>query len=765
MKRFLFFGFLLYSTGDLASQTLLCSQSFEDTSSDTWFYNATPAEHNSDGDIWGIVTITDGNKYFNPAPDGDRFWEFYDIDEIPGMPADQVAHLTFETVDISERGYCMLSFSYCNRGLDTADFTAYAVALDNGTEWDEVEQVMLPKHSESTSEWFPVEIMLPAEAQFCQLRFSVSADYSADCGGFDDIRLTELPADYPFLNIAAPQSGYVAAAEQSTLCVSGICTNCVGRLSWSNLTSGVCGTIAATSEWCVAALPLTTKRNFITVSGTNSSGIVTADEVMIYRDPGVVIAFTAFNAQRDAFAFAALSEIPPAMRIIFSDEEWNGTNFVSQLYEGDIVWNSESGLAPGNVVIIDFCDNTENWSASHGQIESVASRRMDLAQSGEDIYAYLGESREPLLFLSALSTADGELAGTGLCYGESAIAIPASQSSGAEYDGPRCGYECYDQYRPLLCDQNNWTTLALAPNAAGFAAGDDPATASISILTPEIGNFVDYTVPTIVVSGTVANAVGHIVWSNAANGANGEVAVENPWIIDNVPLEPGENTLTVTTTNSADNATAASIKAVRGLLIDNILVGAIAFTAFNSATDSFSFVAIRDLPQDTTIRFTDEEWDRIAFGTGEDDLVWSNLAPVTAGTIIAITNCDSSTTVGAIEGVVISGNLSISQSGEDIYAYQGIAAREPNAFLAAVSTGNGDLRGTGLHYGETAVALEKNPTAQCYCGDRSGVQSWNNYLLLVNNSENWSIPAEDEPPWGSTTAFSIIKAATVLLLR
>ena len=72
---------------------------------------------------------------------------------------------------------------------------------------------------------------------------------------------------------------------------------------------------------------------------------------------------------------------------------------------------------------------------------------------------------------------------------------------------------------------------------------------------------VTYDVTACAIGGTNnAQVVGTMVWSNAANAANGTLAAGNPWSVPVVPLSVGENTITVRCTNglgvvASDNVT------------------------------------------------------------------------------------------------------------------------------------------------------------------------------------------------------------------
>ena len=194
---------------------------------------------------------------------------------------------------------------------------------------------------------------------------------------------------------------------------------------------------------------------------------------------------------------------------------------------------------------------------------------------------------------------------------------------------------------------------------------------------------------------------------------------------------------------------------------DSLQPGSIAFTSCNTDDDSFSFVALEEMPSGTVIRFTDEEWNGTAFGTGEDDLIWSNSTMLAAGSVVAVYNCQSSSLVSNNIGHAC-GLLRLLQSGETIFAYAGSAERDPDAFCAAVSTEQADLSGTGLVYGQTAVQLLTTPKGLCYIGKRRGEYSWKEYLASVNNPENWEATSDE---FDFEESFTTKKRAMVIKLQ
>lgn len=174
--------------------------------------------------------------------------------------------------------------------------------------------------------------------------------------------------------------------------------------------------------------------------------------------------------------------------------------------------------------------------------------------------------------------------------------------------------------------------------------------------------------------------------------------------------------------------------------------GDLAFVGFNAdGNDGFAFVTFVDIPANTDIWFTDEEWDGVsAFTslTGEGDVVWSNTAITPAGTVINVDGL-SSTLVASLGSIApgTNGGAGLSSSAEGIYAYLG-AQRAPTTFLTAInnatwSGSSGSLGGTGLTAGLNAIEFGSGVDVAAYIGPKLGQTTYPAYSAgiydLVNN--------------------------------
>jgi hypothetical protein len=203
-----------------------------------------------------------------------------------------------------------------------------------------------------------------------------------------------------------------------------------------------------------------------------------------------------------------------------------------------------------------------------------------------------------------------------------------------------------------------------------------------------------------------------------------------------------------------------------------LAAGDIAFTALNADEDGWALVTFVDIAANTTVYFTDNEWNGSAFNTGESYHRWSSGAStIAAGAVIRFQNIDDaaalSSTLGTLSRASISGssNFGLSASEDSVYAYTASSATGAPTFLAAITTTaftgattSGLLINTGLSIGNGAIALGGGAEYEEYTGVRSGQASFAAYKPLVGDIANWTTNP-DNGSYGSlvpdTTAFAV----------
>jgi hypothetical protein len=199
--------------------------------------------------------------------------------------------------------------------------------------------------------------------------------------------------------------------------------------------------------------------------------------------------------------------------------------------------------------------------------------------------------------------------------------------------------------------------------------------------------------------------------------------------------------------------------------------GDLSFTSLNADEDGWSLVALVDIPSNTTLFFSDNEYVASAFNTGESYFRWgSGSATIAAGTVIRFSSIDNATllasSVGTFtrEAVALSTNYGVSTTADTVYLFEGSSATAPTRFIAAISNAaDGSLAGTGLTEGVNAIRLNSlvpaaTPDFGEYTGPRAGQVSFAAYLSAVTNVANWTVDTTNgnyTTTVPNTTAFTI----------
>ena len=180
--------------------------------------------------------------------------------------------------------------------------------------------------------------------------------------------------------------------------------------------------------------------------------------------------------------------------------------------------------------------------------------------------------------------------------------------------------------------------------------------------------------------------------------------------------------------------------------------GDIAFVAYNcDSTDGFAIVLMREWPANSTIYFTDDEWNGLDIGSGGDfvdhnegAISWTSPGNIIeSGTIILFkgTNNTSNSDYGVSHGS-ISGTINLNSSDEVLYAFEGPSDEEATAFLGAIandgfSSTKGEITGTGLSVDTTAISFSDDEDVLLYTGPTQCDSTPSSCLEKINDPANW----------------------------
>ena len=212
-----------------------------------------------------------------------------------------------------------------------------------------------------------------------------------------------------------------------------------------------------------------------------------------------------------------------------------------------------------------------------------------------------------------------------------------------------------------------------------------------------------------------------------------------------------------------------SIFLIFPFFINSQSVGDIAFIAYNAdGHDDLAFVALSEISSGTVIYFTDNEWTGSAFNnTNEGRVEWTATSTVDAGTVVVITDINSSESVN-VGSVSEIGNFNIGASDDCVWALSAAPATSYGStptFYGVICNdiANGDtISGTGLTLGTNGINFDNDKDGFLYTGSRTDQASFSDYLSQIYNSSNWqqeTSNGENILPI-STTAFTVSGGST-----
>ena len=171
--------------------------------------------------------------------------------------------------------------------------------------------------------------------------------------------------------------------------------------------------------------------------------------------------------------------------------------------------------------------------------------------------------------------------------------------------------------------------------------------------------------------------------------------------------------------------------------------GDLSFIAFNAdGEDDFAVVTFVDIPANTVFYISDKEWDGSAFTSGEETYSWeTGETSITAGTVVVFNSIDNAENRMVSHGTLVGESGGISATDEGIFIFQGTDEDTPTTFICAIandSAGYGDLTGTGLAEGSTAITLPSSTDIAAYKGVRSGL-TVEAYRTALNDMANYDL--------------------------
>ncbi|MBT3192463.1 MAG: fibronectin type III domain-containing protein [Verrucomicrobia bacterium] len=193
-------------------------------------------------------------------------------------------------------------------------------------------------------------------------------------------------------------------------------------------------------------------------------------------------------------------------------------------------------------------------------------------------------------------------------------------------------------------------------------------------------------------------------------------------------------------------------------------VGGIMFVGYDgdpdTSDDNYVFAAMEDIPANTVVYFSDDQWDGSSFAGGEGWQEWdSGASVISAGTIIQVFDCSTGGRTVSHGALTAGQTMSLTLSDEGIWAYQG-GPGVPTRFLSYIAnqdeagTGN-SLNNTDLATANAAILFTGDEDVMEYTGARTGQATAADYRVLIANTASWTTGngSGDQSVTFDTTAF------------
>jgi len=198
MKKIYFLITMMLISVSLNAQTVLTSQGFEGSSTDTWNYTITPGTYNQSNDVWAIVSSVGS---IDGPEAGANFWGLRDIENNNG--GGDIPHtIAFDETSVLDETNVVVTFNYYSAGFDSSDELSVEFFFDNisqGVEYLE----------KDTDAWVAYSKVIPDGTNTMKFTLTAVQNGGSDYAGFDSITLQSGAATTPAAVISYPTEGQV----------------------------------------------------------------------------------------------------------------------------------------------------------------------------------------------------------------------------------------------------------------------------------------------------------------------------------------------------------------------------------------------------------------------------------------------------------------------------------------------------------------------------------------------------------------------------
>jgi sulfatase modifying factor 1 len=452
---------------------------------------------------------------------------------------------------------------------------------------------------------------------------TVAATNASGTAASDVVIITRQAAPVPSLVIATLDQTVGFAV--SNLFVEGTSSNLVGSIRWTNLLSGVSGSLSAASSWSLVA-PIALGANMLILSGSNGVGQTASDTVTVTRVSLPVLDVT---------------NTPVGVR--YSTTNWSIGGVHSGLV-GQLRWTNALTGGNGTVAVVSPFGIGGIALAVGSNLITVQGTNLygDAASDSVTITRGGIGTDLPTLDVTTANQSVGNAVSNMVISGTANLHVVGQISWFNMLSGPGGSFAAGTNWlfmaslavgtnTIIVSGSNLWseTTIDVVTIIRGPSASAGPV-----LDITNLNQVVAQAVSNLVVGGISSNLVGQIRWTNSLNGANGTLAAASSWSFV-TPLAVGMNTITMRGTNLLGDAATDAAYVMRSsdaVPSGMVLIPAGSFVMGNVFTSDVS-ASESELPRHTVnisafhmdvYEVTKALWDEVKAFNGGNGYAYSN---------------------------------------------------------------------------------------------------------------------------------------------
>ena len=399
----------------------------------------------------------------------------------------------------------------------------------------------------------------------------------------------------PTVTIASPTSNATYSTTQSTVSLSGSASDNVGvtSITWKNSANSTSGTASGTTSWSIANIALVSGSNVITITAKDAASNNANDTLTVSYtlSSGSAPTVTTSSASNITSSSATLSGSVNPKGLSTTAYFQYGTasgNYTGKTANQTLTGSSSiavsaalSGLTAATKYYYRVVATNSVGTSNGAEMSFTTVTAADTTKPSGTISINSGASSTASTAVTLALFATDNIGVTGYYLSSSAITPLASAVGWVSVSSVTSLSK--DVSYTLASGAGTKTVYAWYKDAAGNVSAvyldsislvttTDTTAPTIAITSPTSASSYSTTQSTISLSGTASDSAGvtSVSWTNSKGGSGTAVGTTN-WSIANMSLYSGENIITVTAKDSANNISTDIIKVTQQTAISQPL--------------------------------------------------------------------------------------------------------------------------------------------------------------------------------------------------